>query len=77
MSLLEVKHLKKVYTTRLGGQQCQALRDVDFTVEQGEFTAIMGESGTGFSHDCSKLSHDCRESLLQSWENPVPERRLF
>lgn len=47
MSLLEVKHLKKVYTTRLGGQQCQALRDVDFTVEQGEFTAIMGESGSG------------------------------
>lgn len=47
MSLLEVKHLKKIYTTRLGGQQCQALADVNFSVEQGEFTAIMGESGSG------------------------------
>ncbi|RPF41947.1 putative ABC transport system ATP-binding protein [Hydrogenoanaerobacterium saccharovorans] len=47
MSLLEVKHLKKIYTTRFGGNQVQALTDVNFTVEQGEYVAIMGESGSG------------------------------
>ena len=47
MSILEVSHLKKVYTTRFGGQQVDALTDVSFTVEQGEFVAIMGESGSG------------------------------
>ena len=49
MSLLEVKNLKKVYTTRLGGNKVQALDDVTFTVEQGEYVAIMGESGSGKS----------------------------
>ncbi|WP_461363503.1 ATP-binding cassette domain-containing protein, partial [Candidatus Darwinibacter acetoxidans] len=47
MSLLEVVNLKKVYSTRFGGHQVQALRSVSFQVEQGEFTAIMGESGSG------------------------------
>ena len=47
MAMLEVAHLKKVYTTRFGGNQVEALRDVSFTVEQGEYTAIMGESGSG------------------------------
>ena len=47
MSILEVNHLKKVYTTRFGGTQVQALTDVNFSVEQGEFVAIMGESGSG------------------------------
>ena len=47
MAILEVNHLKKVYTTRLGSNHVQALRDVNFTVEKGEFTAIMGESGSG------------------------------
>ncbi|WP_312645533.1 ABC transporter ATP-binding protein [Hydrogenoanaerobacterium sp.] len=47
MSLLDVKHLKKIYTTRFGGNQVQALSDVTFTVEQGEYVAIMGESGSG------------------------------
>lgn len=47
MSMLEVKSLKKVYTTRLGGAQVQALSNVNFTVEQGEYVAIMGESGSG------------------------------
>lgn len=47
MSILEVNHLKKVYTTRFGGSQVQALTDVNFSVEQGEFVAIMGESGSG------------------------------
>ena len=47
MSILKVDHLKKVYTTRFGGQQVQALRDVNFSVEEGEFIDIMGESGSG------------------------------
>lgn len=47
MALLEVKNLKKVYITRLGGNKVQALTDVNFSVEQGEYVAIMGESGSG------------------------------
>ncbi|MGN0482058.1 MAG: ABC transporter ATP-binding protein [Lachnospiraceae bacterium] len=47
MNLLEVNNLKKVYTTRFGGNKVQALQDVNFSVEQGEYVAIMGESGSG------------------------------
>lgn len=47
MSLLEVKSLQKIYTTRFGGNQVQALSNVSFSVEQGEYLAIMGESGSG------------------------------
>ena len=44
MSLLEVKGLKKVYKTRFGGQSVEALKNVNFTVEKGEYVAIMGPS---------------------------------
>lgn len=47
MAILEAKSLKKIYTTRFGGNQVQALADVSFTVEGGEYVAIMGESGSG------------------------------
>ena len=47
MSILEVKGLKKTYTTRFGGNQVQALKNVSFSVEEGEYVAIMGESGSG------------------------------
>ena len=47
MQLLEVNNLKKVYTTRFGGNHVQALSDVSFSVERGEYVAIMGESGSG------------------------------
>lgn len=47
MSILEVNGLKKVYTTRFGGNKVEALRNVSFCVEQGEYVAIMGESGSG------------------------------
>jgi ABC-type antimicrobial peptide transport system, ATPase component len=47
MPLLEVKNLKKIYTTRFSSQQVQALSNVSFTVEKGEYVAIMGESGSG------------------------------
>lgn len=47
MALLDVKNVKKIYTTRFGGNQVVALRDVNFSVEQREYVAIMGESGSG------------------------------
>ena len=47
MSILEVTGLRKVYTTRFGGNKVEALRDVNFTVEDGEYVAVMGESGSG------------------------------
>lgn len=47
MTILEVKSLKKIYTTRFGGNEVQALSNVNFSVEQGEYVAIMGESGSG------------------------------
>ncbi len=47
MAILEVNNVKKVYTTRFGGNQVQALSDVSFSVEKGEYVAIMGESGSG------------------------------
>ena len=47
MAVLEVNHIKKVYKTRMGGEEITALRDVHFSVEKGEFVAIMGESGSG------------------------------
>lgn len=47
MSILEVNGLKKVYTTRFGGNRVEALKNVSFSVEQGEYVAIMGESGSG------------------------------
>lgn len=47
MTILEVNGLKKVYTTRFGGNKVEALRNVNFSVEEGEYVAIMGESGSG------------------------------
>lgn len=47
MSILEVSRLKKVYTSRFGGSRVEALRNVSFSVEEGEYVAIMGESGSG------------------------------
>ena len=47
MAILEVTNLKKIYTTRFGGNQVQALSSLNFSVEQGEYVAIMGESGSG------------------------------
>jgi putative ABC transport system ATP-binding protein len=47
MAILEVSCLKKIYTTRFGGNQVQALKNVSFSVEKGEYVAIMGESGSG------------------------------
>ena len=43
MALLDVKNVKKIYTTRFGGNQVEALHNVSFSVEAGEYVAIMGE----------------------------------
>lgn len=47
MNILEVSGLRKVYKTRFGGTAVEALRNVNFTVQEGEYCAIMGESGSG------------------------------
>ncbi|WP_225744848.1 ABC transporter ATP-binding protein [Marinilactibacillus sp. Marseille-P9653] len=47
MGFLEVKHIKKVYTGRLGAKETTALKDVHFSVNEGEFVSVMGESGSG------------------------------
>lgn len=47
MEFLEVNHVKKIYSTRFGKNKVQALENVSFSVEQGEYVAIMGESGSG------------------------------
>ena len=48
MSILTVEGLKKTYTTRFGGTPVEALKNVNFSVERGEYVAIMGESGSGY-----------------------------
>ena len=47
MSILEVSGIKKIYSGRFGGNRVEALKNVSFSVESGEFVAIMGESGSG------------------------------
>lgn len=49
MALLDVQHVKKIYKTRFKGNQVEALKDIHFTVEKGDYVAIMGESGSGKS----------------------------
>ena len=50
MAILEVNNLKKTYTSRFGSVQVHALTDVSFSVEEGEYVAIMGESGSRQDH---------------------------
>ena len=47
MTLLDVQHVQKVYQTRFGATEVTALKDINFSVEEGEYVAVMGESGSG------------------------------
>ena len=47
MTLLDVQHLQKKYQTRFGAAEVTALKDITFSVEEGEYVAVMGESGSG------------------------------
>ena len=55
MALLDVQCLEKIYTTRFGGNRVQALSNVSFSVNEGEYVAIMGESGSGKTTRCAVL----------------------
>lgn len=65
MALLEVKNLKKVYTTRFGTNQVKALSDVNFSVEKGEYVAIMGESGSGKQRFLIFLLHSINRRMAR------------
>lgn len=47
MPLLDVQHVQKIYQTRFQANQVEALKDIHFSIEKGEYVAIMGESGSG------------------------------
>ena len=47
MTLLDVQHVQKVYQTRFGAAEVTALKDINFSIEEGEYVAVMGESGSG------------------------------
>ena len=49
MTLLDVQHVKKIYKTRFQGSQVEALKDIHFTVEKGEYVSVVGENGCGKS----------------------------
>lgn len=81
MALLEVHNLKKVYTTRFGGNQVQALTDVSFDLEAGEFVAVMGESGSGKTtllNILAALDRPTAGQVLLKGQNltAIPEARL-
>lgn len=74
MALLEVNNLKKIYTTRFGSNRVQALTDVNFSVEKGEYVAIMGESGSGKTtllNIIASLDKPTSGEVLLSGENIV------
>ena len=81
MSVLQVHHLKKVYTSRFGSAQVQALSDVNFSVEPGEYVAIMGESGSGKTtllNILAALDHPTSGQVLLNGKDlgQVPDRSL-
>ena len=75
MSLLDVQHIKKIYKTRFQGTQVEALKDIHFTVEKGEYVAIMGESGSGKSTLLNILAMlDQKDGSTSMARTPQPSR---
>ncbi|MDO5411735.1 MAG: ABC transporter ATP-binding protein [Lachnospiraceae bacterium] len=74
MSILEVNNIQKIYTTRFGGNKVQALSNVSFSVEKGEYVAIMGESGSGKTtllNILAALDKPTGGSVLLDGKNPA------
>ena len=71
MPLLEVQHLQKVYTSRFGGSQVEALQNVNFSVEPGEYVAIMGESGSVSYTFVRLLHHAALPAQIQPHQRPL------
>ena len=79
--LLYVKHVKKVYTTRFGGNSVTALKDVTFSVDEGEYVAVMGESGSGKTtllNILAALDKPTEGEVILNGENivEIPERSM-
>lgn len=79
--LLDVKHVKKVYTTRFGGNSVTALKDVTFSVDEGEYVAVMGESGSGKTtllNILAALDKPTEGEVILNEENivEIPERSM-
>ena len=66
MTLLDVQHVKKIYKTRFKGNQVEALKDIHFTVDKGDYVAIMGESGSGKSTLLNILAMLDKQNTLRS-----------
>ena len=71
MSILEVKGVRKVYVPRFGGSQVEALKNVTFSVEEGEYVSIMGESGSGKTTLLNILAALDRMSMPQDMQIQV------
>lgn len=79
--LLDVKHVKKVYTTHFGGNSVTALKDVTFSVDEGEYVAVMGESGSGKTtllNILAALDKPTEGEVILNGENivEIPERSM-